>query len=226
MKVCSVADVHANHARKLDMILPEADVLTISGDLTMSGSIDDLYSFRDWLDMQPHKYKIMIAGNHDFCFERKSTRQEAEVVVGGPNRHYLMDESVTIDGITFYGSPWQPWFHDWAFNVRRGNLHEKWQAIPQNVDVLLVHGPPTGYGDKTVSGDHAGCDELLAEIKLKKPRISLYGHIHEDTGIWSPSFGEYTPVLVNCSIGYRIGRTDSRPREAFLFDITKDSLSF
>tara|TARA_Y100000296_G_C5174834_1_gene259491 strand:- start:2061 stop:2591 length:531 start_codon:yes stop_codon:yes gene_type:complete len=56
---------------------------------------------------------------------------------------YLNDSSITIDGIKFWGSPIQPWFHDWAFNRKRGNeIRKHWELIPTNTDVLLTHGPP------------------------------------------------------------------------------------
>jgi len=58
---------------------------------------------------------VAIAGNHDFCFEDYRSDCEDELT----NRGYLQDQEVTIDGLRFYGSPWQPWFYDWAFNLQR-----------------------------------------------------------------------------------------------------------
>lgn len=211
MKICSIADPHVNTG----ITTPDADILTVSGDLTMDGSIKQLVKFRKWLDRQPQKHKIVIAGNHDFCLQDQN-RQEAETVLGGNGVIYLKDESVVVEGLRFYGSPWQPWFHDWAFNLHRGvEIADKWKLIPQNVDVLLVHGPPFGYGDMTLRGERVGCIDLMAAIDKKRPRVTCFGHIHEDTGTW-----DYKGLkLINCSVGYNVGWNDVASREPAVFEL-------
>lgn len=58
---------------------------------------------------------------------------------------YLEDQSVEINGVKIYGSPWQPLYHDWAFQLEKGEqIKRMWDLIPPDVDVLLTHGPPTG----------------------------------------------------------------------------------
>lgn len=213
ISICSVADVHIPMVN-VGLVTEPADILTVSGDLTAGGSIAQLRQFRTWLDAQPQKHKVIIAGNHDFCLQNKQS--EAESILVGDGIHYLRDSSVTIDGIKFYGSPWQPWFYDWAFNLNRGSeIAAKWALIPDDIDVFLVHGPPRGYGDLTCNGDRAGCDDLLAAIKVKKPRYTLYGHIHEDTGQWNINGS----ILVNCSIGYAVGNEYWPVRNPYRFDI-------
>jgi predicted phosphohydrolase len=84
-----------------------------------------------------------------------------------------------------YGSPWQPEFCDWAFNLQRGPpCLTTWQKIPIETDVLITHGPPYGYGDRTTSGFKCGCTDMTAILKgrEKKPRVHIFGHIHEDYG--------------------------------------------
>jgi Icc-related predicted phosphoesterase len=212
MKIAAIADPHAN----TKLVTPDADVLTVSGDLTMRGTLSELAVFRKWLVAQPQKHKIVIAGNHDFCLERKSEVQEAENILAGDGIIYLRDQSVTLDGVHFYGSPWQPWFHDWAFNLRRGyQLQEVWAKIPENVDVFLCHGPPFGYGDRTLAGERVGCEDLLEAIKLKKPKYTLYGHIHEDVGSWVVDGCQ----LVNCSVGYPVSWYMKQHDKAFVFDL-------
>jgi hypothetical protein len=99
------------------------------------------------------------------------------------NCTYLKDSELVIDGIKFYGSPWQPEFFDLAFNLPRGAaLKAKWDLIPKDADVLITHGPPQGYGDLTRQGDRAGCFDLLDTIKALQPRLHVYGHIHEGVG--------------------------------------------
>ena len=106
--------------------------------------------------------------------------------------------------ITFHGSPWTPKFFNWAFNLKRGEaLQEMWSKIPtHDTDVLVTHGPPYGRGDMTLHSGHFGCQDLLQEIQQRvKPRLHIYGHIHEGYGT---SFDGRT-LYVNASnldIGY------------------------
>jgi len=91
--------------------------------------------------------------------------------------------TVEIEGVRFWGSPWQPWFFDWAFNLERGEeIRAKWELIPDDTEVLITHGPPQGHGDMTSRGEGAGCADLLARIRQVKPRYHLFGHIHEGYG--------------------------------------------
>lgn len=86
-----------------------------------------------------------------------------------------------------YGAPWQPEFCDWAFNLKRGKeCQDKWDIIPHNTDILITHGPPLGYGDRTATGFQCGCEDLLHTIQSRDqpPRLHIFGHIHEARGTW------------------------------------------
>ena len=98
---------------------------------------------------------------------------------------YLCDEGITCEGLYIYGSPWQPYFYNWAFNLSRGAAClNKWREIPEHTDVLLTHGPPLGHGDLCSSGVRAGCVDLLLEIQNRiHPKLHVFGHIHEGAGI-------------------------------------------
>merc|ERR1712060_764644 len=133
---------------------------------------------------------ILIAGNHDITFhesyylERGAQRfhrklgldgaieaapydcQKAKGLLKGCT--YLEDSVVEVCGYTIYGSPWQPEFCDWAFNLPKGEaMREKWAQIPENVDILITHGPALGYCDRNTSGMRTGCDELLVAIQQR-----------------------------------------------------------
>jgi len=177
MKLIAIADTHGFH-RSLE--IPEGDVLIHAGDLTRHGTLDDVKEFNDFLSTLPHPHKIVIAGNHDFCFEKDQKACEELLT----NCIYLQDQDVIIDGVKFYGSPWQPWFYDWAFNLQRGpEIRAKWELIPEDTDVLITHGPPYGIGDLTFQKDHAGCEDLLEIVGRIKPKVHIFGHIHEGYGI-------------------------------------------
>lgn len=98
---------------------------------------------------------------------------------------YLCDTGITIEGINIWGSPITPTFFNWAFNRDRGsNIAKYWDKIPQNTDILITHGPPSGILDRTISGSNAGCGDLLKKIELIKPKYHLFGHIHEAYGVY------------------------------------------
>lgn len=224
MKICAVADVHMNEHGRHSLATPAADVLVVAGDLTLRGRPLELYRFRDWLVEQPQKHKVVIAGNHDFCLEKKTQQQDSELTLSGDGIVYLRDQEITIDGVRFWGTPWQPWFHDWAFNLRRGEeIRKKWDLIPDGIDVLVTHGPPFGYGDLVSDGERVGCEDLIKAVDRVKPKLHFFGHIHEDVGEWhrSHSDGAVTKI-VNCSVGpiYDWHGTNSQgtPR---LFEIVK-----
>jgi len=103
----------------------------------------------------------------------------------GPDVVYLEDAGATLMGFRFWGSPWQPEFNDWAFNLPRGAaLREKWGAIPEGIDVLVTHGPPAGIGDRVATAGRQGCVDLRERVRQVRPRVHLFGHIHQDGGLW------------------------------------------
>ncbi|KAJ8791786.1 hypothetical protein J1605_020508 [Eschrichtius robustus] len=76
----------------------------------------------------------------------------------------------------------QPWFYGWGFNLPRGQaLLEKWNLIPEGVDVLVTHGPPLGFLDWVPKKmQRVGCVELLNTVQRRvQPRLHVFGHIHE-----------------------------------------------
>ena len=176
MRIVCISDTH-NLTETIPV--PDGDLLLHAGDLTMAGSAREIERAQRWLAGLPHRRKVVIAGNHDFLFEREphAARSLMQAVT------YLQDELVDVDGLKIWGSPWQPWFYDWAFNLRRGpEIRAKWDLIPQGIDILLTHGPPAGHGGRTRMGDEAGCLDLLAAVRRVRPRLHVFGHIHEGYG--------------------------------------------
>ena len=182
--------------------VPACDVLVLAGDLTPATNhevgfqarwLDE--TLRPWLESTPAGHVAAIAGNHDFIFER-----EPEAVPGDLPWTYLQDSGATIDGVRFWGSPWTPWFHDWAFNAPKGDaaedfLEAKLASAPDDTDVLLIHGPPAGFGDRTSTGHLAGSTAFLRLIDRVEPALAVYGHIHEGRGAWKRGGSQ----LVNAS---------------------------
>ena len=180
MRIIFISDTHSNH-RRFD--IPDGDVLAHTGDFTKGGNRREIVDFASWLRDQPHKNKIVIAGNHDFGMQRSP--EAFEQLFQKPGVRYLRDSGVCIDGVHFWGSPWQPEYFDWAFNLpRRGpELHEFWEMIPERTNVLLTHGPPNGILDSTFDGRLVGCEILKRRIgELPNLKVHAFGHIHEGYG--------------------------------------------
>ena len=177
IRLVAISDTHGLHRQ---LTIPDGDILIHAGDMTGHGQVEQVADFNAWLGTLPHRYKIVIAGNHDFCFEAEPVTTAALLT----NCIYLFDEATTLAGLNFYGSPWQPWFFDWAFNLRRGSeIRAKWDLIPTATDVLITHGPPLGQGDLTSFGKQAGCADLGEVIGEKRPKLHIFGHIHEGYGV-------------------------------------------
>lgn len=176
MRLVLISDTHCQHRR---LTVPEGDVLVHAGDFCSSGKASQARAFADWLEAQPHRHKVVIAGNHDRSLELDPAL--------GPRLFrratYLFDSETEIAGVRFHGSPWQPWFLDWAFNLPRGEpLRKKWALIDSAVDVLITHGPPMGVLDLTFRGEHVGCEELALAVARLRPKLHVFGHIHEGYG--------------------------------------------
>jgi Icc-related predicted phosphoesterase len=176
MRIVAISDTHSMHDR---INVPDGDVLVHAGDFTGGG--ESMRWFVEWLGELPHKHKIVIAGNHDWgMFNYREEREELFTQAGVV---YLQDSGVEIDGVKFYGAPWQPEFMNWAFNLPRGQaLKEVWAKIPKNTDVLVTHGPPNKILDLCPDG-HVGCEELReAVLNLPDLKAHIFGHIHEGYG--------------------------------------------
>ena len=177
MKLVCISDTHGFHD---DIDVPDGDILIHAGDMTERGGVEEVEDFNRWLGKLPHKYKIVIAGNHDLCFEN-SYKPMATAILS--NCIYLEHESYEVEGIKFFGTPYQPWFYDWAFNIKTEERREElWSQIPNDTDVLIVHGPPYLHGDQVMGDDHVGCKMLLKRIKESSLKLVVAGHIHEDYG--------------------------------------------
>jgi len=101
----------------------------------------------------------------------------------GAGVNYLFDSGVMIDNVKFWGSPWQPRFNNWAFNLDRGEpLREKWALIPKDLDVLVTHGPPLGILDLNGEGRPVGDADLADRVLAVRPLVHAFGHIHERGG--------------------------------------------
>jgi predicted phosphodiesterase len=188
-KLTFISDTHTKH-EKLNGFLPGGDMLICAGDITSRGYKTEIENFLKWFDkIDNYDHKIFIAGNHDFGFQDQPNETKG-LLTGYKTVEYLQDELLLVgdedydDMVKVWGTPWQPEFHNWAFNLPRGQaLKEKWDMITVGTDILITHGPPFGKLDYVpYDSVNVGCEELMKRVEEIKPKIHVFGHIHEGYG--------------------------------------------
>ena len=210
MRITHISDTHNHHA-KLQEDLPGGDLLIHSGDFTSIGRRHEIEKFIKWFNnIDNYTYKVFIAGNHDLTFEsevlqrQKSQWFDTDVLHMTPadaakpqwlcellevglrgGVFYLENESLDIEGVKIWGSPFSPTFgRDWAFNVDRGEDAAKlWSTIPTDTNIVITHGPMYGTLDVAYnSGLPVGCEDLYNRLQIVKPDLHFCGHVHEGYG--------------------------------------------
>jgi Icc-related predicted phosphoesterase len=182
MRLVCVSDTHWYPVK--DVSIPDGDVLIHAGDLTGNGTFMQIRRAGEWLTTLPHKHKIVVAGNHDFLFEKDYNLARHALGDGFNGIQYLQDHVTVIDGVVFYGAPWSVYYNDWAFGLHPGReAKSRWDRIPDGIDVLVTHGPPKGIMDEAPNGYSLGCEELLQAVRRIKPRLHVFGHIHHSHGV-------------------------------------------
>lgn len=186
LKLCCISDLHG--------YLPEiepCDLLIIAGDICPATNHKALFQaawlnseFRWWLNRIPATEIVGIFGNHDFIGEKAP-----HLIPQDLRWHYLEDSSINLFGLKIWGTPHQPPFLDWAYNLPEEELKKKWDLIPADTDILVVHGPPHGIGDFAPpnyyhpNGQNCGSPSLTARIMEIEPSLVVNGHIHSGHGI-------------------------------------------
>lgn len=216
IKIVTISDTHEAHN---DLDIPKSgDIIIHSGDITYRGDKESVEDFLQWYSSLEYEMKILIAGNHDWGFEKYPIIFEDMCKQYGIT--LLNDSEVIFKGIKIWGSPVQPEFCDWAFNrartkedssdfsIKNKGLYEKkypfigthWDKIPNDVDILVTHGPPFGILDSTYYGKtNVGCGLLLEKIEKVKPVLHIFGHIHENRGVYVDKRFDTPITYVNSS---------------------------
>ena len=202
MKICAFSDCHGY----LDFDIPEADLYLIAGDIcpvrdhSSKRQLNWLHSeFKLFLNRLGMEKTFWVCGNHDLVFESHLCSINNSLLDG-----YLQDSIKEFKGLKIYGTPWQPCFCDWAFNAYEEQLEKKWELIPKGIDILILHGPPHSYGDKVIRHgiiEYTGSPSLLERIKKVKPKLAVFGHIHENGGqVYHLEIENQSITLANVSV--------------------------
>jgi|LULS01.1.fsa_nt_gb Icc-related predicted phosphoesterase len=183
MKIIVVSDNHSDYSFET----PEGDLLIHAGDFSYRGTVSEIITFANWLSEQPHKHKLFIWGNHELVEADESHYrnliEERSGAICLHNREY------EIDGLKFFGSSFTPIFGRWAFLMDDEQRKRYWENAPDDVDVLVTHGPPKNILD-VVKGHEVepgkleplGCRHLRDYIERVKPKLMTFGHIHDSAG--------------------------------------------
>lgn len=194
MQITFISDTHGKHEQVF--IPSNTELLIHAGDISKIGREEEIRQFLNWYDQLDVTHKVFIGGNHDYLLENDSGLFRS-ILASYPNLIYLEDEGKEVAGIKLWGSPITPYFHNWAFNRWRGeDIKRYWDMIPDDIDILITHGPPYGYGDKTIRGELVGCVDLLNAVERIQPKYHVFGHIHEAYGV----FETEKTTFVNASV--------------------------
>jgi calcineurin-like phosphoesterase family protein len=146
------------------------------------GRVSETITFLHWYDKQPATFKVLISGNHDFLAEEQHALFK-HFLEEYPDIIYLENTSCILEGLKLYGNPYTPPFMEWGFMANRPKMRDILTNVPFDVDILINHGPAYGILDRTAQGEHAGCKDLLHELKRIQPAYLIHGHIHNMYGI-------------------------------------------
>lgn len=179
MRCFAFSDTHTMHEQ---IIIPDGvDMLIFGGDCSNKRNnainTNEVALFLNWFSFQKAKYKIMVAGNHDGSIQARMINPKDFGIT------YLEHESVEIEGIKIFGSPYTPTWGDWSFQKARHNMHDLWQEMPAEVDILVTHGPPAYVLDLYQDIDsgnfiQVGDVALGKRVNIVEPKYHIFGHVH------------------------------------------------
>jgi Icc-related predicted phosphoesterase len=198
IKIGAFSDSHNLHEK---LKINKFDILICAGDATNQGSFPEVCKFLNWFGQQESTHKVYVPGNHDWLAQREPGITKD--LCDQNNIKLLINEGIQIEGINIWGSPVTPFFCNWAFNAFSDELKKTWNLIPENLDILITHGPPYNILDKNGLDQSCGCNFLFDEIQKKKPRCHIFGHIHENNGLKEFNGTKFYNVSI-CNDCYRI----------------------
>ena len=171
-----ISDTHGE-----EPLLPGGDILFHAGDLSIHGYKIEIIKALNYLHEQKDKYKyiVLTPGNHDLWAERHPEEFKKACEAAGVT--LLLNQGITIEGVSIWASPVTPVYHNWAFNLNLANRRLLWANIPRKLDVLMTHGPAYGVLD-LAHNQHLGCEALRDRIREINPGFHLFGHVHENPG--------------------------------------------
>lgn len=208
MIIDCISDLHGYFPK-----LEGGDLLIVAGDLTARDDERGWLDFESWIYDQKYLEKIMIGGNHDNFLQSMDEHRMWKYWEKIPDVTYLCDSGTEFESLKIWGSPWTSQFP----GINRKccaftrpfcvPLRDRWDLIPDDVDILITHGPAFGILDTVARGygDSVGDMDLRDVLEKRiRPRLHVFGHIHENGGqrhiFKRPGLGtENNTICVNAS---------------------------
>lgn len=194
MKICAVSDLHGFYPE-----IESSDLLIVAGDCTYTNKQSEWDDFFKWLESTPAKNRILVGGNHDNLLFNKYIGKYGGTGENHPF-YYLCNEEVTLDGFKIYGSPNTPWFpgvRDSFSYFMYKDGKDPWDLLYDGIDILITHGPPRGILDESIRKKKVGCPVLLDKVRETKPKLHIFGHIHEGHGHKKIGETDFYNVAIN-----------------------------
>lgn len=191
MDITCISDLHGHYPE-----LEGGDLLIVAGDLTARDTHQQVSQFLEWIEAQKYDRLVFIGGNHDNSLTNWCTTEQSDNMMSYDEFHkweYLCDSGTEFEGLKIYGSPWTLAFpginpHCTAFTGTEAELEAKFALIPDDIDILITHGPPLGIFDTTDRGENVGSKSLLEKARsLKNLKLFVFGRLHEGYGMITPS---------------------------------------
>jgi hypothetical protein len=202
MRIVALSDQHGHLPA-----IPPCDLVIIAGDVCPD-RVGPFLAARDhpdqqkvwfnrnvrpWLARAAAAHTILTWGNHDWCGQACSFRHDSPAAASTTGLQILVDTATTVpvgpggDAVTVWATPWSSQFMDWAFMKPPADLERIYAQIPEQIDILVSHQPPYGFGDRyrhqpSGRAEHLGSRELLAAIDRIRPKLVICGHIHDGHG--------------------------------------------
>jgi len=190
---------------------PDGDILIIAGDILMSGTISELRGVMVSLDMESHRWKhiLLVPGNHDFILQQYYNQKlslnefmkDCGIIYYPKNLVISIEGIVELMGLKIFTWAWVPNLPNWAFHMFDNDVEKKLAKlnIPDEVDIVVSHGPPRGVLDWIKKHGAVGNSTMEEAFTFSYP-IHIFGHIHEG----------YGRTLRDCSDIIKTGGADFR----------------
>jgi Icc-related predicted phosphoesterase len=150
--------------------------------------------------------------------------------IDNPDVVYLEDSGVEYKGIKIWGTPWVNPCGNWAFCLNQPGMDKQlFGQIPEDTDILISHSPPYGILDvvpmysyqvdpqtnkmvRKMQNQHTGNKELMKRVHKIKPKLHVFGHIHECSG--AEIHGD--TLFVNAAILNHRHKPENLPKKVIL----------
>lgn len=178
MKIQVISDTHTFHKKM--SVDPTADMILHMGDETNhprnSSNYWEFVKFIEWFGRLPIEHKLLVPGNHSAFISTNIPL--ARDIAAEAGVEILINQLVSIDGVSIYGSPYTPPFGSWYFMAEEERLERMYSYIDK-CDILATHGPPEGVLDMAPDGRQCGSVSLKKFVNRVKPSYHVFGHIHD-----------------------------------------------